>query len=69
MFAFTIAPHREERQRRLGVVARFAKPPSSDDASRAVGAEHAGASFLMSSASASVAPFTALRPVTANWLA
>ncbi len=69
MFAFTIAPQAMNGSAASGLSLRFAKPPSSTMSSGSAPPSTAPASRRISSESFSAAPFTASRPVTANWLA
>ena len=64
-----IAPTAKNGSAASGLSRRFAKPPSSTMSSGPSACSTPAASRRMSTASASAAPFTALRPVTANWLA
>ena len=60
---------RHERQRRLGVVAQLREAALEHDVVRLAAPSTAAASRRMSARARPAAPFTAPRPVTANWLA
>ena len=64
-----IAPQAMNGRNASGLSLIRTPPPASSSASAGTPPKTAPASFLISAASISVAPFTAERPVTANWLA